>query len=67
MDISEDNPLTLFSQCGPIEDVTPVISKAGIATGDFVLQVTVTCKNFLDTLICQGTKHLGHHQRMESS
>lgn len=61
MDISEDHPWSLFSQCEPIEDV---ISKAGIATGDFVLQVTVTRKNFLDipdTLICQGTKHLGYH------
>lgn len=28
--------------------VSPVISKAVIATGDIVLQVTVTWKNFLD-------------------
>lgn len=44
----------LFSKYGHI---SPVISKAVIATGDIVLQVTMTWKNFLDildTLICRS-------------
>lgn len=36
--------VTYFSKFGLVEDVSPIISKAGIANGDLVLQVTVDRK-----------------------
>lgn len=56
MDISKDHLEAFFSQYLPVSEVSPLISKASIATRDFVLQVTVTLKSFLDipdTLICR--------------
>lgn len=35
----------LFAQYGKVE-VSGIISKAGIATGDMVIQVTLTCESF---------------------
>lgn len=46
-----------FSQYGPIGDVLPIISKASVDTGEFVLQVTVTHKRVTvipNTLVCRG-------------
>lgn len=42
MDVSEDNLGASFSHYGL------VINKAGTETGKFILQITVTRKNFLD-------------------
>lgn len=35
-----------FAKYGPVEEVTSVISKNGIATGDMVLQITLTRQAF---------------------
>lgn len=61
MYISADHLEAFFSRHEPVGYITPVISKAGISPGDFVLQVTVTGKNILnvpDTLMCQGQRIL---------
>lgn len=69
LDISEDHLDAFFSWYGHIRDVTPVISKAGIDTGDFVYQIT--CKNFLDIPNMHadllGMKHPSHCQRVETT
>lgn len=48
IDISEDRLGAFFAHYGKVEKVTGVISKAGIATGDIVLEITLTCQNFID-------------------
>lgn len=37
-----------FARYGQVKDVSAAISKAGIATDDCVLQVTLTCKSFVE-------------------
>lgn len=49
VDITEDRMEAFFAQYGKVEEVTGVIIKAGIATGDIVLQVTLTRMNFANT------------------
>lgn len=48
MDITEDQIGIFFTQYRQVEDISAVISKAGIATKDFVLQMTVTCRSFVE-------------------
>lgn len=47
VDIAEDRMGTFFTQYGKVEEVSAVISKAGIVTSDTLLQVTLTRKNFV--------------------
>lgn len=42
VDISEDRMGAFFAKYELVEEVCAVISKSGIATGDIVLQVTMT-------------------------
>lgn len=59
LDITEDYMGAFFTTYGPVVDVSPIISKAVIATGDFVFQVIVTRESFLDitdTLTFRGRK-----------
>lgn len=35
-----------FARYGQVEDASAIISKGGIATGDFVHQITMTRKSF---------------------
>lgn len=46
LDVSEDRLGSFLAQYGQVEEVTATISKAGIATGDFVLKVTSTRNSF---------------------
>lgn len=39
--ITEDQLSTYFSKFGLVEDISPIMDKADIATMDFVLQVTM--------------------------
>lgn len=55
VDISGDRLGTFFSQYGYVEEVSAITGKTGIATGEFVLQVTLTRKGYNDipnTLMC---------------
>lgn len=45
VDITEDQMVAIFARYRQIEDVSTIISKAVIYTGDFVLQVTMSRKN----------------------
>lgn len=42
LDIKEERLGAFFSQFGQVADVTAAAGKSGIATGEFVLQVTLT-------------------------
>lgn len=60
-DITENRLNTYFSKFELVENVSLITSKAGIVTGDFVLQVTMDRKTFLDipdTLACRQCKTL---------
>lgn len=46
VDICEDRIEAFFSKYGDVEGVNASISKSGIATGDIVLQVTLTRQAF---------------------
>lgn len=46
LDICEDHLGALFSKYGQVEEVLSIMSKAGIATGDIMLQVTLTRQAF---------------------
>lgn len=48
VDITEVQMRAFFTQYGKVEEVSGVISKAGIATGDIVIQVTLTRRSFND-------------------
>lgn len=57
MDFREEQPGVFLFRYGQVEDVLAVSNKAGIATGDYVLQITMTRKNFMDIpdiLSCRG-------------
>lgn len=57
--IPEDRLAAYFSKFGFINDVSQIMSKAGISTRDFVLQVIMDRKLFLDipdTLACRQCK-----------
>lgn len=54
VDITEGGIGAFFAKYGPVDDVSVVKSKSGIATGDMVLQVVLTRQTFLDILT--GTK-----------
>lgn len=61
VDISEDKAGAFFSHYRQVEEVSAVVSKASIATGDFVLQVTLTCQNFgviPNVLMCRERRML---------
>lgn len=61
VDITEDRMGTFFSQYEQVEEVSAVISKAGIATRDFVLQVTLTRRSIADIpnlLMCREKRML---------
>lgn len=45
-DICDDRMRALFSKYDEVEEVNAIINKSGIATGDMVLQVTLTRKSF---------------------
>lgn len=56
VDISGDRLGAFFAQYGLVEEVIKTISKAGIATEDFVWQVTLRRKRFVEipnVLICR--------------
>lgn len=56
MHLNEDRLGTFFSTSRQFVDVLSILNKAGIATGDFFFQVTMTRKNsldILDTLTCR--------------
>lgn len=56
VDITDDLMGPFFTQYGQVEDVSAIISKTGIATGDIVLQVTMNRKSFSEIpniLMCQ--------------
>lgn len=46
--VDEDRLGAFFAQYGPVEEVPAIMSKAGIATGDFVLYITLTRQSFQD-------------------
>lgn len=48
VDITEYRMGTFFAQYEQIEEVSAVISKASIASGDFVLQITLTRRSIAD-------------------
>lgn len=48
IDISEDRLGAFFAQYGKVEWVAGIVSKAGIATGDVLIEITLTRKNFND-------------------
>lgn len=48
MDFTEEQLGVFFFRYGQGEDVLAASSKAGITTGDYVLQITMTRKNFMD-------------------
>lgn len=50
VDITEDRMEAFFAQFGKAEEVSGVISKAGIAIGDIVLQITLTHRRFANIL-----------------
>lgn len=50
MYIMEDPLGVSFSDYGPVEDAFCIKSKAGIATSDNVLMMTLTCKKFNEVL-----------------
>lgn len=57
LDIKEERVGALISQFGQVTDVTAAASKSGIATEDYVLQVTLTRKSFMNIpniLTCRG-------------
>lgn len=56
VDISEDRMGAFFSKYGQVEEVSTVVSKSDIATGDFVIQVTLTHQSFgeiANVLMCR--------------
>lgn len=60
-DITEDLLGSFFAKYGQVGDVSPIINKVGIATTNFVLQVTMSPKNFMDIpdiLICRDKRKL---------
>lgn len=61
MDISEDRVESFLSHYGRVQEVSAVVSKSGIASGDFVFQVTLTHQSFGKTpniLLCKGRRML---------
>lgn len=44
LDVTEERLRVFFSGFGKVEDVSAVVSKVGIATAEFVLQITIACK-----------------------
>lgn len=49
MDIEEEDLVgAFFTEYGQVEEITVVRSKTGIATGDIILQVTMSHKYFLE-------------------
>lgn len=46
VDISEDRMEAFFAKYRQVNEIIAVISKSGIATGDIVIQVTLTRQNF---------------------
>lgn len=67
MDITEDHLWAYFVEYGHIGNVSAILGKIGIATGDFVLQMKMTWKSFLDitTLTCWDNLH--DHRRTVTS
>lgn len=58
MGLNEDRLGAFFSTSKQFRDVLSIVHKAGIATGDLFLQVTMTPKNvldILDSLTCDRT------------
>lgn len=56
MDIAGDRLGDFLARYVQVEDVLATMSKAGIVTGDFVLEVTLICKDFTEIpkdLMCQ--------------
>lgn len=61
IDISEDRQGAFFAQYGKVERVGGVISKAGISTGDALIEITLTRKNFNDipnVIMCRDRRIL---------
>lgn len=61
VNITEDRMEAFYAQYGKVEEVSGVISKAGIATGDIVLQVTLIpnvlmCRERRMLLVVEGRR-----------
>lgn len=57
VETTNDHLEAYFSQFESVEDVTSILSKSGIAAGDFEIHMTMTRKGFIDipdTLLCRG-------------
>lgn len=59
MDINEDHVGAFFAMYGQVEEVAQMTSKAGIPSGDFIVQVILDRTKFheiSDILFCRGGK-----------